>query len=354
MGTQLVLALDQIGRERSNLVGGKCANLGELLRIGAPIPEGFAITGAAYERFLEESRIGDQIKEALIGIEEAHELDNLERASAVVHGLFSQAILSEDLRNAILGGYLALGRKCGAESVAVAVRSSGLAEDGNDSSFAGQFDSFLNVKGEQQLLEKTLQCWASQFTVRAMMYRKKRGLDLGGGPMGIAVIKMVEARTAGVGFSADPVTGDRSRIVLEGSWGLGEAIVQGLVSPDRYVFDKDRLVLIEKTVSDKDMMICYAEQGIQQEPVPDARRRIACLTTAEATRLAELARLIEDRYGRPQDFEWVIDSHLPFPENVFVVQTRPVTVSGVRSEREKAEYLADLMIHMFRQYRGTR
>lgn len=352
MSGPLVLWLKNIGSNSIALVGGKSANLGELHRMGLPVPDGFAITAAAYERFLNETGATKEIRLVLKKfVDESNNISIYQEVSELVSKIMEEKKLPDDIREAIAAHYEMMCQRYDDQNLPVAVRSSGLAEDLEDASFAGQYESYLNVRGKEALLKKSIQCWASQFTVRAMTYRHKKCLPIEGEPMGIAVLKMVNARSSGVGFTAHPLTGDSSKIVLEGSWGLGESIVQGLVSPDRYVFDKKTLVLSKKSISKKEKLMRYAPQGIQEDTVPIDKRQIPCLGDEEAIRLAELAKLLEEHYGKPQDFEWVVDGDMAFPENIFLVQTRPITISCSKSEREKAEYLADLMIHMFRQYR---
>lgn len=353
MSSPFVLWLNEVGRESTPLVGGKSANLGELQRMGMPVPGGFAITAVAYERFLSETGAAQEIEKALnCFTEENRDIALYEEVCEDVSLIMEQKQLPLEIQEAVIGHYETLCDRYG-DNVPVAVRSSGLAEDLEDASFAGQYESYLNVRGKKDLLEKIVACWSSQFTVRAMTYRHKKGLPIEGDAMGITVLKMVAARSSGVGFTAHPLNGDESKIVLEGSWGLGESIVQGLVTPDRYVFDKETLTLVKKTISEKDKLMKYAEQGIQEDNVPLEQRQAPCLSDEEAYKIAELAKILETNYKQPQDIEWAVDEEIAFPENIFLVQARPITVSHEKSEKEKAEYLADLMIHMFRQYRSA-
>ncbi len=355
MNRPLVIWLDDVGRESVSLVGGKSANLGELRRIGAPVPDGFAITAEAHAKFLDETGVAKEIRPTLNKIsKKINKIAEYKEVNNLVNQIINGKELPDDIREAIVTLYKVMCQRCDDPNLAIAVRSSGLAEDMEDASFAGQYESYLNVRGEEELIKKTIQCWASQFTVRAMTYRHQKHLPIEGDLMGVTVLQMVNARSSGVGFTADPLTGDTSNIVLEGSWGLGESIVQGLVTPDRYVLNKNTLVLTEKTISEKDKLMRYAEQGIQEDTVPLEKRQISCLSDEEAIQLAELGKLLEQKYGKPQDFEWVVDSSASFPGNIYLVQTRPITVLFSKSEKEKAEYLADLMIHMFRQLRAQR
>ena len=352
MSSPLVLWLNEVGRESTPLVGGKSANLGELHRIGVPVPEGFAVTSSAYNRFLAETGVGQEIKKVLGRFSvENRDITLYEEVSAAVGQIMVHKTLPTEIQEAIVTHYDTLCDRYKDSCLPVAVRSSGLAEDLEDASFAGQYESYLNVRGEEDLLKKVVACWSSQFTVRAMTYRHKKGLPIEGDAMGITVLKMVSARSAGVGFTAHPLNGDDTKIVLEGSWGLGESIVQGLVTPDRYVFEKETLALVKKTINEKDKLMKYAEKGIQEDNVPVDQRQLPCLTDEEALKIAEIAKRLEGNYGQPQDIEWAVDENMAFPENIFFVQARPITVTHTKSEKEKAEYLADLMIHMFRQYR---
>jgi len=171
--------------------------------------------------------------------------------------------------------------------------------------------------------------------------------------MSVAVQRMTHARSAGVCFTSHPITGDASKIVLEGNWGLGESIVQGMVVPDKFIIDKETLTVIEKKISTKEKLIEFTDQGVVTSDVPMDKKQLACLSDEEALRVAELAKHLEVHYGVPQDMEWTIDGALSFPANIFLVQTRPITVTMEKKKGESTEYIVDLMAQMFRQIRES-
>lgn len=354
MGSKLILWFDEIGRDFVSTVGGKSANLGEMTRIGVPVPEGFAITTESYERFMGETGAHAEIKEFLTSFpEDPQGTSQIQEASRKIRQIIEAKEIPQDIKDCIASHYSELCDRCGVENMPVAVRSSGVAEDSASSSFAGQFESFLNVIGKEELLKKTRECWSSQFTTQAISYRAKRQLPSIGASMSVVVQRMTRARSAGVGFTSHPITGDTSKIVLEGNWGLGESIVQGMVTPDKFIIDKETLTLIKKKVATKEKLIEFTDQGVVTADVPQERKEIQCLSDEEALRVAEYAKMVEAHYGTPQDMEWAVDESLPFPANIFLVQTRPITVSMEKKQGDSTEYIVDLMAQMFRQIRES-
>lgn len=354
MEAKLILWFDEIERDFVRTVGGKSANLGEMTRIGVPVPEGFAITTEAYEQFMQRTKAEAEIAEYLNSFPEGPQgASQFQEASQSIRRIIESKEIPPDISNSIASHYERLCEKCGSKNLSVAVRSSGVAEDSATSSFAGQFDSFLNVIGKAELLQKTRECWSSQFTAAAISYRAKQKLPSTGAPMSVAVQRMTHARSAGVCFTAHPITGDPSKIVLEGNWGLGESIVQGMVVPDKFIVEKETLTLIDKKISTKEKLIEFTDQGVVTSDVPMDKKQLACLSDEEALRVAELAKQLETHYGQPQDMEWAIDRKLSFPANVFLVQTRPITVSMDKKKDESTEYIVDLMAQMFRQIRDS-
>ena len=354
MGSKLILWFEEVGRDFVSTVGGKNANLGEMVRIGVPVPEGFAITTEAYERFMEETGTADEINQYFRDVKDGlNNVSQFQEASEKIRQLIEKKEIPQDIGDTVGAHYEALCEKCGQANLPVAVRSSGVAEDSASSSFAGQFESYLNVTGKADLLEKTKLCWSSQFTTQAISYRIKHELPSTGTAMSVAVQRMARARSAGVGFTSHPITGDTSKIVLEGNWGLGESIVQGVVVPDKFIVDKESLTLIDKKISCKEKLIEFSEQGVVTVDVPTEKKELACLSDEEALRVAELAKKLEIHYGAPQDMEWSVDETLSYPDNIFLVQTRPITVSMEKKKGESTEYIVDLMAQMFRQIRDS-
>ena len=326
MSRKWIAWFDELGKDAVKFVGGKCANLGEMVKIGIPVPPGFAITTEVYNKFLEEKGAGKEIEEYLKRFPDGlNTLADLDKTCSDIGRIIISKEIPEDLAKVIGEAYDRLCQECGVSDFAVAIRSSGVAEDMPGASFAGQYESYLNVRDLDDALEKTKLCWASMFSTRCVSYRQKRGLDILGSSVSVAVMKMIRGRSAGVGFTVNPMTGDDQWVVLEGAWGIGEAVVQGIVNPDTFVVNKEKLVVEEKIIREKLKQYIFKESGITEADVPPDMRSSPCLTDEESSKIAEYARTVEVHYGVPQDIEWVIDPDLTFPANVFLVQTRPVT-----------------------------
>ena len=334
---KLILWFEELGREDIPLVGGKNANLGEMLKAGIPVPPGFAITAYAYKRFIEETGIAQQIYKIIEEtVTDKNDPKQYEEASKKIRALIESTPMPDYLAEEIKQAYRELSNRTNVVNVSVAVRSSATAEDLPDASFAGQQETYLNVSGEDNLLEKTVKCWSSLFTPRAIFYRTQKGFRHEDVLISVGVQKMVNAKAAGVMFTLNPVTGDRNQIVIEANWGLGESVVSGAVTPDYFVVDKNTMQIIERKIVKKTVeYVRDPETGetIHAE-VPLERQEIPCLTDEEILKLAELGKKIEEHYGRAQDIEWAIDRDLPFPENVFIVQSRPETVWSVKGYEE--------------------
>ncbi len=328
--TKIILWFEEISKEDVPIVGGKNANLGEMLNAGIPVPPGFAVTAYAYKRFIEETGIRDKIYEILrsrVPAGAAKPEDYIE-ASKEIRKLIESAPMPKDIEDEIRKAYRELSRRVGKKEEFVAVRSSATAEDLPDASFAGQQETYLNVRGEDDVVDKVKKCWSSLFTPRAIAYRESKGIPHEKTLMSVTVQKMVNAKSAGVMFTLHPVTGERDKIVIESNWGLGEAVVSGKVTPDEWIVDKKTMKIIQRNIVEKKIEVVRDPQTgrtIEREVEP-SRRNTPSLTDEEVLRLAELAIKIEQHYGRAMDIEWAIDKDLPFPENVFIVQARPETV----------------------------
>jgi len=314
------------------LAGGKGANLGELVSFDIRVPPGFVITSKAYSYFIAYNNLESKIKSIL------EEKDSA-TASEEIKKLIISSQVPPDLENAILSSYDELAKKVGKE-ILVAVRSSATAEDIENASFAGQQDTYLNVS-RSELIQKVKEVWASLFNERAIEYRKTKGIDSTKVEMAVVVQKMVNSRSAGVMFTLHPATGDSRYIVIESSWGLGEAVVGGKVTPDEIVIEKSTLRIVEKRVSHKILKYVYNSQKNANEEVdlsnsPEADK--ISISDEEAIELAKLALKIEEHYKRPMDIEWAIDADLKFPDNVFIVQARPETFwSSKKATKEEKE-----------------
>ncbi|WP_390532919.1 pyruvate, water dikinase [Sulfurisphaera ohwakuensis] len=315
-----------------NIAGGKGANLGELISMGIRVPPGFVITSHAYKYFISYNKLDEKIKE----IFEKEKDDEI--ISSKIRELILSSQIPPDLANQILSAYENLSKLVGKE-ILVAVRSSATAEDIESASFAGQQETYLNVsKGE--LLDAVKKVWASLYTARAISYRRFKGIDQITVEMAVVVQKMVNSRSAGVMFTLHPATGDRNYIMIESSWGLGEAVVSGKVTPDEVVIEKSSLKIVEKKVSHKILKIVYDREKRQNIIINLSNEEAdqMSISDEEAIELARLALKIEEHYGRPMDIEWAIDADMKFPDNVFIVQARPETYwTSKQIERKKEE-----------------
>ncbi len=337
---KLTVWFEEIGKEDIPLVGGKVANLGEMLQAGISVPPGFAVTAEAYKKFITETGIAGKIYKTIEEtVTDINVPQQFEEASKKVRKLIESTPMPREIEKAIEKAYKKLSKKTKSTQVFVAVRSSATAEDLPGASFAGQQETYLNVKGDKELNQKTVKCWSSLFTPRAIYYRTQKGFKHEQVLISVGVQKMVDAKAAGVTFTINPVTGEQNQIVIEANWGLGESVVSGAVTPDNYVVNKKTLKIIDKKIAKKAIeYIPDPKTGKTiHASVPAERRQQPCLTEKEIVELAKLANRIEEHYGQPQDIEWAIDRDLPFPENILIVQSRPETVWSLEKVAPKIE-----------------
>jgi cytochrome P450 len=311
------------GADDVALVGGKAASLGTLLAAGLPVPDGFAVTTSAFAETIAADGLRERIAAEVAAVD-PRDVDALQAASARQGALVEAAPVPDAVAEAIVAAYRALG-----DDVPVAVRSSATAEDSAEDSFAGQQDTYLWVVGADAVLEHVRRCWASLFSARSIAYRRDRGIDEAGLLMGVAVQRMVDARAAGVAMTLNPINGDRSKIAIDASFGLGETVVSGTVTPDSHLVDKVMLDVVETRLGSKDIELVadVAARRVVERPVSDERRAQQALTTAELREVATLAKRAEQHYGVPQDVEWAIDgAGGPDGPAVVLLQSRPETV----------------------------
>lgn len=302
-------------RATLNTVGGKGASLAKLVNAGLPVPDGFHITTAAYQQFVAENALQPRILAAVQDVDVAQPA-HLEAASNQIHALFIEAPVPSGIADAIRAAYLSLSTT----PVSVAIRSSATAEDLPDASFAGQQDTYLNIRGVDAVLDAVRRCWSSLWTTRAIGYRIRRGIDPDTVSLAVVVQRLIFAEAAGILFTANPLNGRREQLVINAAWGLGEAIVGGLVTPDTYTVTKATGRILDCEVADKEVMTIRTEQGTEERPVAAPQRQAQVLDATQITELARLARKIEALYGAPQDIEWC------WAEGQgFIVQARPIT-----------------------------
>ena len=330
----LILDFNQLDKSSLPIVGGKNASLGEMIKADIRVPPGFAVTTDSYSLFITEAEIRDKILDIVSDLS-PDDVAALNQASGDVQELITKTAFPEDVKTAITDGYTRLCEKCAVESVPVAVRSSATAEDLPTASFAGQQDTYLWIQGVNQVITNVQNCWASLYTPRAIAYRNKNAFPHEKVLISVGVQKMVNSKAAGVMFTINPTDGDISKVVIEGSWGLGETVVSGSVNPDKFVVDKVMLEINERTISTKHIECVYdPEKGETVDAdVADERQCTCCLADDEIKALVRAAKDIENHYGRPMDIEWAIDKDIPFPKNMFIVQARPETVWSQRSDK---------------------
>jgi pyruvate,water dikinase len=329
MRRDLVLWFESLRKTDIPSVGGKNANLGEMTSAGIPVPPGFAITAFSYKRFIEETGIASKIYEIIKEtVTNPNDPKQFEIASKKIRELVEATPMPKDIENAARSAYADMCKRIGVNDVFVAVRSSATAEDLADASFAGQQETFLNIRGPDEVIEATVKCWSSLFTPRAIFYRTEKGFAHEKVFISVGVQKMVNSRAAGVMFTINPVTGDGNQIVIEGNHGLGEAVVSGAVTPDDFVVDKKALKITDRRLAKKTIQYIRdpnTGKTVHVE-VPADKQEQPCISDDEILRLAEMAKRIEQHYGKAQDIEWAIDRDLAFPGNLFIVQSRPETV----------------------------
>ncbi len=332
----LVLDFSKLDKSSLPIVGGKNASLGEMINAGIRVPPGFAVTTDSYAAFIDEAGIKDRIYSILKDLDPDN-IDVLNKAAADIQELIKTAAIPKEIQQAIGNNYSGLCQACDIDKVPVAVRSSATAEDLPTASFAGQQDTYLWVLGTDPVVQNVQNCWASLFTPRAISYRIKNNFPHEQVLISVGVQKMVNSRAAGVMFTLNPTDGDISKVVIEGSWGLGETVVSGSVNPDKFVVDKIMLEINERSISTKHIECIYdLDKGQVVDADIDAdRQSVCCLEDQEIKELVKTAKTIESHYGRPMDIEWAIDQDFAFPENVFIVQARPETVWSQRQKASK-------------------
>ncbi|MHB8763634.1 MAG: PEP/pyruvate-binding domain-containing protein [Deferrisomatales bacterium] len=342
MSEKWIYGLEELDQGQNDLVGKKCANLGEMTRLGMLVPPGFAVSVDGYQRYMEltglAERVGAYFASAGPGLRTS--VGKQMEASRYAQGLIRETPMPPVMADEIRARYRALCQRCGVPDVPVAVRSSGAV------SMPGQMDSYLNVRGEDEVIRKVVEVWESTFNTRAIAFRLEKGLPVDRAPIGVAVLKMVNAKSAGVVLTVVPTTGDLERVVIEGNWGLGESVVSGEMNPDSFTVHKQSLA-IEKKVHRKTQWVVATDRGTVKGVVPAELQELPCLEDREILEIVRVARGVEDHFGVPQDMEWAVDRDLPFPESVVWVQARPARYTPKKAEAD-TDYLVDQMARLFR------
>jgi len=337
-----------IGLSDRPTVGGKGGSLGEMTRASIPVPPGFVVRTAAFERSLGALEKEERVRSKV----EALGSDQLEQIAALSKHLrarLESVPLPDDIHSEIIAAHAEL---CGTTlDSPLAVRSSATTEDAEDASFAGLQDTYLWVKDAPSTLKYVRSCWASLYSVPSIAYRRKHGLPESGVAMAVVIQRMVHARTAGVMFTRSPLTGDRSVVTIEGAWGLGSAVVSGEVTPDRFVIAKITGEISVRDISDKHVQHLPAPNGgVIEVETPEPVRRAPCLSDAEIGALRDIARRVERHYGRPQDIEWAIDQS----GDILLLQSRPETVWSSKDRAPVAKPAENPLQHVMKIFGGRR
>lgn len=306
------LPFSQLGKEHVSIAGGKGAQLGEMTKAGIPVPPGFVVITSSFDELLEENSLKPTIAE-LLKQADPKKTETIDTASKEIRHIIAHAKIPENVEKEIHAAFETLSAEY------VAVRSSATAEDASTASWAGELESYLNVT-KSELVHSVKKCWSSLFTPRAIFYRIEKGLAHTDISVAVVVQKMVQSEVSGVAFTVHPVTQEANQMVIEAGWGLGESIVGGLITPDNYIVDKTEDLILDITVNTQEKMITKVEGKTQEAEVPHDKREKQKLDGKSIMALAEVCKLIEAHYGKPQDIEWAVEKG-----KIYVVQTRPIT-----------------------------
>ncbi|MCX5807354.1 MAG: PEP/pyruvate-binding domain-containing protein [Proteobacteria bacterium] len=339
--------LDELSKDYREVVGNKCANLGELIKIGLRVPYGFALSVKAYETFMEQSGLKEKVdhiveKETKAGLDVDKEIDRMIKMSATIREAIEECEMPPDMARQIGEFYTGLQKKVGIPDVACAVRSSGAV------SMPGQMETYLNISGESEIIRNVKKVWASAYTTRAIVFRLKSNMPMSYAPIGIAVIMMIEANSAGVTLTVLPSAGDLDRTIVEGNFGLGESVVSGDITPDSFIINKIDMAIESRSVAEKTKMVVFGETGTIIVEIPETLKKTPCLDDNEILEIVRIGKEVEKYFGFPQDMEWVTDKRFSFPENIFWVQARAAKYTKKEAGKDEA-YVADLMLQLFRK-----
>ena len=327
---------DEIGKEDVGIVGGKGANLGELTNFGLPVPPGFCVTAEAYTKFIKYAEL-DEVVKFLMEAVDVENVDDLTNVSKEIQTKIKEKDFDPELEEEILRAYREFSENIGVKDPEVAVRSSATAEDLPDASFAGQQDTYLHISGEEELLNHIRDCFASLWTSRAIYYREKQNYDHFDVALSVVIQKMVNSEKSGVMFTANPINNSTDEMMINASYGLGEAVVSGIVTPDEYIIDKKTKKVIEKNISEKEYMVIKNENGVGTRTVnvkdvlgEDAIKAEA-LSAKELDTLIERGLKVEKLYGSVQDTEWGFDTDT---KEFYFLQSRPITTLEEKKEEK--------------------
>jgi pyruvate, water dikinase len=339
MSEKWLYRLYEVGKEQNSVVGKKCANLGEMTKVGLQVPPGFALSLDAYNLFMRLTGAADEMRACI----KSHEgsLDTIAgvtELSRALRAIVESKVMPPEMEAIISAHYDELCSQCNMPRVAVSTRSAGAV------SHPGQYETHLNVRGKAGVLENVKKVWSSTFNPTSLSFRRQKGVPLEEDPIGVAVLKMVNARSAGIIFTADPNTGDDSRVIIEANWGLGESVVGGESMPDRFLVEKKTLKVAEKKLGTKLRCVLPTDKGVSDQETAKDKCSTFCLSDEEAVEIARVGIRLEEHFGAPQDAEWAIDLDFVFPENIIWLQTRNEVVA---KKKAPVDQLLDLMMTRF-------
>ncbi len=336
---KVIAWFEEITKNDLNIAGGKGANLGEMVHAGIPVPPGFVVTATAYFDFLKETKIVEEIQAMLTGLD-TNDSKHLQNISAKIKEKISAVDMPPYMISEIKQAY----RKMGGGLVAV--RSSATAEDLPDASFAGQQRTFLNIQGEDSVVSAVQKCWASLFEPRAIFYRNEQGYDHFKVGIAVPVQRMVQSEAAGVMFTIEPLNNDHGKILIEGIFGLGEAIVSGDLTPDQYTVDKQYLTIMDKKIVKQEWQLALNRKAKPEDletnikmPVPADKQQAQKISDEDIIHLAKIGKLLEGHYKTPQDIEWAKEG-----ESLYIVQTRPVTTINKHTKVTTVDSSAKMLL----------
>jgi pyruvate,water dikinase len=328
---------DELGKEHNDLVGKKCANLGEMTKMGVRVPTGFAISVDAWARFMEMSGVGVRIKRFFEQHKDEFSAPTKGReASSKIRELIETQEMPDEMVHQIARNYELLCEMTGVCDVPVAVRSSGAV------SMPGAMETYLNIKGEEDVVKKVLKVWGSAYTHRATVYRFQEGLPIDYAPIGVAVMRLVDAKAAGVMMTANPTTGNTSEFVIESNWGLGESVVSGITNSDRYIVEREGMKITDRAINKKLKRVVMGGNKTEVADMPVELQEVSSLTDEEIIELAKVGLKIEEHFQVPTDIEWAYDANCPFPENLFLVQARPM--KAMPKYRDAVDKILDMLL----------
>lgn len=323
----------QLSKKDVSIAGGKGASLGEMTKAGLPVPPGFVVLAGAFDRFIEETEIDADIETILKKVNHK-DVNSVDKASAEIRDLVLEEKMPKDLQEEILDEYhnlsspttsprsardSSLKRRRGSAGLLVAVRSSATAEDSSVASWAGELETYLNVT-EKDIIKNVKKCWSSLFTPRAIFYRFEKKLHKTKVSVAVVVQKMVQSEISGISFTVHPVTKDYNQMVIEAGFGLGEAIVGGMVTPDTYVIHKSDFSILDINVSEQTFAIVKTPKGNINKKLSKAAGGKQKMTGKQIVELAKICKKIEQHYKHPQDIEWAFEKG-----NFYITQSRPIT-----------------------------